>query len=114
MSETQLVSGILRALITRDGIFWRTNSGVLVLGAGAQRRVMRGNPAGSPDILGVVGKRGRLVGLEVKTADGKLRPSQAAWHAKMRTRGVSVEVVRSIREALAWVDEWIDQEIERA
>ena len=83
---------------------WRTNSGLTVLPASGPntRRVVKGAPGGTPDIF-VVLRGGRLVGLEVKTATGKLRPSQEAWAARAERHGVPYAVVRGVFEALTFV-----------
>ena len=57
---------------------------------------------GSPDLLVIV--RGRGGFLELKTDKGSLSPEQRAYHAICRERGVWVEVVRSVEEAVAAVE----------
>jgi hypothetical protein len=108
VSETDLVRAILGALRLRRVWAWRANSGTIVLKANAkaQRRVVRGAAAGTPDILGVL-PGGRLFGLEVKVPGGRVRPSQTAWHVQAAQHGVAVAVVHSISEALGAVDRWI-------
>lgn len=111
MSETLLVKAILSALHLHGLWCWRVNAGVTVLGGGRSRRVIRGAPAGTPDILGVLpGGRGRLFGLEVKTARGRLEESQVAWHELATSKGVRVAVVRSAHEALDIVTRWALEE----
>lgn len=104
MSETDLVRSILRALELRGVWAWRMNSGTLpaVGKRGVEYRV-RLAPAGTPDILAVVG--GRLIGLEVKTTKARQRPSQSAWQAKAEQHGAGYRVVRSAREALEFIRE---------
>jgi hypothetical protein len=99
MSETDLVRNILAALKMRGYWAWRVNSGVTVLGTGANKRVIRGAPAGTPDIL-VVLQGGRLFGLEAKTAKGRQNAAQKAWEAKAKLHGAGYAVVRSAGEAL--------------
>lgn len=125
-NESALVTAILRALKLRDIEAWRVNSGLTVLKAqgGHARRVVKGAPAGSPDIMLVLpvmatslslGAGGMslesqewaaLCGLEVKTTTGRQSDSQRTWQAKMMRRGVRYAVVRSIGEALATVESW--------
>lgn len=105
MTEQRLTMSIIQALTARRIWCWRVNSGVVVTGTGASRRMVKMAPAGTPDILGVVGD-GRLFGLEVKTAKGRLAASQVAWAAKAVANGVRTRVVRSIGEALTAVAEW--------
>jgi hypothetical protein len=130
-NESQLVSAILRALHLKGIWAWRVNSSLTVLpkqGA-TSRRVVKGAPAGSPDILLVLPFRncrisnleassnvtlvtvdertlGALCGLEVKTTTGKQSESQREWQRRAETYGVRYAVVRSIGEALATVETW--------
>ncbi len=122
VSESTLVTAILKALQLKGVFAWRNNSGLTVLPAQAKsgRRVIKGGEAGSPDIFLVVSKRfvpmheprpepiplALLCGLEIKTATGKLQPSQVAWHAKAERHGVRVAVVRGVSEALRQVEQW--------
>jgi hypothetical protein len=113
--------------LTLKGILaWRANSGTQVLAATskARRRVIKGAPAGTPDILlvlpvqarvlslGAAGMAlessvwGALCGLEVKSATGTQQPSQKAWQATAERHGVRYAVVRSVREALAALEGW--------
>ncbi len=123
VSESVLVTAILKALQLKGIMSWRANSGTQVIGASGSsaRRVIRGAPAGTPDILltlpvrklfagtdtvRTIPEHAMLCGLEIKTATGKLQPSQIAWHAKAERHGVRVAVVTSISEALRVVSEW--------
>lgn len=121
-NESALVTAILRTLQLRGVFCWRANSGTQVIKATSRsrRRVIKGAPAGTPDILLVLPKLvggdeysrlamridGFLCGLEVKTATGRQQPSQRAWQAKAEASGVRYSVVRSVREALATVEAW--------
>lgn len=111
MSETQLVAGILQALATRDVFAWRANAGNIVIPAThkTQRRIIRGSTPGTPDIL-LVTRSGRLCGLEVKTAHGVVRESQARWHERAARFGVRTAVVRSVEAALKQVDFWAKED----
>lgn len=119
VSESTLVTAILGALKMKGIFAWRANSGTQVIKAEGShaRRVIRGADAGTPDILlvlpvyadvavGQTERLGVLAGLEVKTATGKLQPSQVAWHARAEKFGVRVGVCRSVGEALALVQNW--------
>jgi hypothetical protein len=124
--ESPRVTAILRALALRGIWAWRANSGTQVIAATVRtgRRVIKGAPAGTPDILLVLPVRvvgsgrlpdafqyaGSLCGLEVKADDGRQRPSQRAWQAKAERHGVRYAVVRSVIEALAVVDRWLADE----
>ncbi len=107
MSEAQLLRSVLAALSARRVWHWRNNAGLTVLGKGKTRRVIRGAPAGSPDILLVVpGSEGQLGAIELKTAKGRVSESQLAWADEALEHGVRYGVARSVSEALALVDYW--------
>jgi hypothetical protein len=126
VSESTLVTAILKALQLKGVWAWRVNSGGHVLKAegGHARAIVKGAPAGTPDILLVIKKPntdvtltpegfaiqdaplGMLCGLEVKSATGKLRASQVAWQAKAARHGVRYGVARSVSEALELVRVW--------
>jgi hypothetical protein len=112
--ESPRVTAIIRALTLRGVWAWRANSGTQVIKATVRtrRRVIKGAPAGTPDILLVL-PGGLLCGLEVKSDDGRQRPSQRVWQAKAERHGVRYAVVRSVIEALAVVSGW-GQERRRA
>jgi hypothetical protein len=105
MTEQDLTRAIIEALTARRVWCWRNNAGVTVVGQGKSRRVIRMAPAGSPDIIGVIGN-GRMFGLEVKTATVKVSSSQREWAIIAAAHGVRYQVVRSISEALKWIDAW--------
>jgi hypothetical protein len=105
VSETDLVRNVLSALQAKRVWAWRANSGTMVVGQGASKYVVRGAPAGTPDIL-VVLPCGRLCGLECKVGNGKQRPTQVLWQRKAERSGVGYAVVRSVSEALLAVERW--------
>lgn len=93
-------------LYKRPGcVFWRANCG----GLSITGRPMRGNPAGTADILGVV--NGRSVALEVKTLSGKQRETQAHWQAAWEAAGGLYAIVRSVGEAVRVVEGWKKLEV---
>ncbi len=109
VTETALVSAVLSALAARRVFAWRNNSGTRIMAATArhERRVMRGSPAGSPDIFLIVpGSRGQLGQLECKAPRGVLSEAQVRWCTKTEAMGCPYGVVRSIGEALAFVKMW--------
>jgi hypothetical protein len=107
VSETQLVRSVLDALAARGIWSWRENSGLTVFGSmgGASRRVVRGAPKGTPDILGVL-PGGRLFGIECKSAKGRQNPNQKAWEQRAAKHSVRYGVARSVSDALDLVDAW--------
>jgi hypothetical protein len=51
---------------------------------------------GVPDIIVIKSPTGQFVGLEVKTAEGRLRPEQADFGRTAKSVGGAYHVVRSI------------------
>jgi len=90
---------------------WRSAADVFafhVPNGGARRRVEAailkacGVVAGVPDVIAVKG--GRVFGLELKTAAGRLSAAQRATHEAMRAAGAVVGVAAGLDEALAWLE----------
>ena len=103
VKETVIVKSILEYLQLRykgRAFFWRNNSGALK----TEKSFVRFGATGSPDILGVLGPSGRLVGLEVKGAKGKTSEHQEAWLKEAQELGAVVGVVRSMDEACALIE----------
>ena len=105
-----------RPVFTRDGrlrmretgvwrsrggdMFWRANSGGRPDKTG---RTVRGNPAGTADIIGIVS--GRIVALEVKRDDLEHQSKvQKRWQTWCEAAGGVYAVVRSPSEARAVVE----------
>jgi len=108
-TETVLVRGILDALHAQAVFCWRVNAGLTVFGAsgGHAKRVIKGAPNGTPDIIGIVpGSRGRMFGIEAKSPKGVQNANQKAWEAKAAAHGVRYGVARSIGEAMGLVRAW--------
>lgn len=62
-------------------------------------RISWGLGKGSPDLPFIV-DGDRAGWLELKTEDGRLSPDQVVWHQAARRRGMFVEVVRAVDEAV--------------
>ena len=67
---------------------------------GAGGHHVQGAMAGTPDLWVAGGGQGFQGWLEVKVPGGVLSSHQEAWHSIARGRGVKVEVVRSVEQAL--------------
>lgn len=91
--EADVQRACLELLAVRGVWAWRTNAGAVKVG----RRLVQLAPPGTPDILAVL-PGGRLLGVEVKAAGGRLRPSQRAWADQARKAGAAVLLVRSAGE----------------
>lgn len=96
MKEAEIQAAILDYLRLKGHFFWRNNSGAFRTERGGFYRV--GTP-GAPDIIGCVD--GKFVGLEVKTAKGKLSDEQEAFAHALRAFGGQYHVVRSIDDVVA-------------
>lgn len=88
-------------------------AGALVLRVQSGRVKVRGGwmqlaPEGTPDLLVVVPPHGRLLGLEVKAARGRVRPSQVTWADAARRHGAAVRIVRSSVEAVSAYREMLE------
>lgn len=92
-TEADVLRACLQLLAVRGVFAWRNNSGNVPVG----NRLVRLAPPGTPDILGIL-PGGRLLAVEVKTATGKLRPSQRAWAEAARGLGAAVLLARSAGE----------------
>jgi hypothetical protein len=104
-SESQIQKAILETLTAKRIWCWRCNSGGMVAGGGADRRYIRLAPAGTPDIMGAI-LGGKMFGFEVKAPRGKQSESQVLWQLRAHKEGVFYAVVRSVSEALEWIDKW--------
>ena len=98
--ETELVTAIMDALQwDREVIALRINSGMQIIRGTerARRRVFRGAPAGTSDLLCCV--RGRFCALEVKTPTGRVTAHQNQFLDRVRASGGFAAVVRSVAAA---------------
>ncbi len=93
--ERVIQAQILDWLKDSNVLHWRQQSGTVFLG----RRSIRMGPEGLPDIVVIVPPGGRLLGLEVKSAKGTLRPSQVAFKALAEASGAAFHVVRTLSQA---------------
>ena len=89
MTEWELEKDILHYLALRGIFAWPTHGA-------------RNHPIvpGMPDILGVM-QHGRMIAIEVKTADGIVSAVQEDFHRALFRNGVRVLVVTSLDEVMA-------------
>jgi len=122
MSESQLLHDLRQE-------FGRLKNGRLLrfhVGAArdADGRLIRFGVPGFPDLAGILGssetcdqcghivraQRGRWIGIEAKSEDGRVRPEQTAFHGMVRRYGGEIAVVRTLDEARdamrSWGAEW--------
>ncbi len=93
--ESLIQAEILNWLKTTKLMFWRSNSGSLFL----HGRHINLGPLGCADISMVVPTTGRFVGMEVKSAKGKIRPDQITYAKCLTEAGGLYFVVRNLQDA---------------
>lgn len=93
--EAAALVEVLKALTAHPAVAWceRMNSGAAKIG----NRFVRFGWTGCPDVLGQM-KDGRLIGVEVKAAKGRLRPEQAVFLERIRCAGGVSFVARDCRD----------------
>lgn len=80
-----------------DVVLWRNN-------VGRAGMVEFGLAVGASDLIGI-GPGGRFLALEVKTPRGRVRPEQVTFKALVGRYGGVAEVVRSVDDAVAVVEQ---------
>lgn len=93
--EAAALKEVLIALTAHPAVAWceRMNSGAMRIG----KRFVRFGWVGCPDVLGQL-KDGRLIGVEVKAAKGKLRPEQTIFLERIRLAGGVAFMARNCRD----------------
>ncbi len=105
--EKVIQASILQWLQETDVLHWRQNSGVVFAGG----RMIRLGEEGLPDIVCVIHPHGRLLGLEVKSASGSLRPAQKEFMVKLKANGGEYKVVRTLEQAKNAVAKCLGEEV---
>jgi hypothetical protein len=95
--EAAALVEVLKALRAHPMVAWceRMNSGAAKIGG----RFVRFGWTGCPDVLGQL-KDGRLLGVEVKAAKGRLRPEQSLFLKRIQSAGGVAFVARDCRDVL--------------
>ena len=95
--EAAALVEVLKAVRAHPLVEWceRMNSGATKVG----KRFIRFGWPGFPDVLGQL-KDGRLLGVEVKSATGRLRTEQAVFLERIRGAGGVAFVARDLRDVL--------------
>lgn len=104
--EAAALLEVLKALRAHHAVAWaeRMNSGT----AQVQGRFIRFGWPGCPDVLGQL-KDGRLLGVEVKSQNGRLRPEQAVFLERIRAAAGVAFVARDCRDVLRELQAWGEQ-----
>ena len=99
--EAAALVEVLKALSAHPAVAWveRMNSGAVKIGS----RFVRFGWKGCPDVLGQL-KDGRLIGVEVKAAKGKLRPEQTIFLERIRRAGGVAFMARDCRDVFCELD----------
>ena len=105
-SEHQIQSAILEYCAYWGIKAWRMNAGRYSVGEGMNKRFIIGAPAGTPDIIGVLGKRygenyGRMVAIEVKKPSKKPTDIQNRVIEELLAHGALVIIAHSVEEVEA-------------
>jgi hypothetical protein len=95
VKESIIQADIIRWLKTTGLMFWRSNSGSLFL----RGRHINLGPLGCADISIIVPPLGRFVGMEVKSAAGRIRKEQVTYAAGLTKEGGLYFIVRSVQDA---------------
>jgi len=95
--EAAALLEVLKAVRAHPLVAWceRMNSGAAKVGG----RFIRFGWPGCPDVLGQL-KDGRLLGVEVKSRTGRLRPEQAVFLERIRGAGGVAFVARDLRDVV--------------
>ena len=96
-SEANIQNDIWIALSQAGCLVWRNNSGVLKDKTG--RPIKFGLCKGSSDLVGIC-PDGKFLAVEVKTADGRIRPEQKLFIAAVIAKGGRAGIARSVEDAL--------------
>ena len=95
--EAAALVEVLKALKAHPAVVWceRMNTGAARIGA----RFVRFGFKGCPDVLGQLND-GRLLGVEVKSPTGRLRPEQAFFLERIRGAGGVAFMARDCRDVM--------------
>lgn len=99
--EAAALVEVLKALNAHSAVAWceRMNSGAVRIG----KRFVRFGWKGCPDVLGQL-RDGRLLGVEVKSPTGKLRPEQAIFLERIRLAGGVAFMARNCLDVMQELD----------
>ncbi len=106
VKESVIQSDIMRWLKTTGLMFWRSNSGAIFL----RGRQINLGPVGCADISLVLPTNGTFVGMEVKSAKGKIRKDQITYAAFLTSQGGKYFIVRSVQQAMDAVAQCLGEE----
>jgi hypothetical protein len=97
-TEHQIQSQIMEWLPYYGVYCWRNNSGMVSVGEGKYKRMIKMGQAGLPDIIGVHKPTGRLIAIEVKRPGKKPTDLQAVTIQKLKDYNALAFVATSIED----------------
>lgn len=98
MTEEHKIQNEIRIALSDKCVIFRINVGVMKTPDG--RYFDTGVPKGFSDLFGFRKSDGRVVFIEVKTANGKASPQQKQFIRQMADHGAIAGICRSAEEAL--------------
>jgi hypothetical protein len=99
-AEAQYQRGQEREL-KRDVVNWLNLQGCYVFTQGMHTRT--GGRCGTPDILACVPPEGRFLAIELKVADGRLKPAQATESERIRNAGGCAIVAHTLQDVIVGI-----------
>ncbi len=98
LRETDLVKSCIQYLEMKRIKAWRNNSGAQVSEYNGKKRFFKYGATGSPDILAVEPKTGRLINIECKVGKNTMSDSQKQWKKEMEATGALYWLIYNIEE----------------
>lgn len=97
MLESDIQHEILETLDKLGLFYWRSQT-LAIRGRSNNKQSQK--LKGMPDIMCLLPPHGTLVGLEVKTEDGKPSTEQLEWGRNLESNGGKFFIVRSVEDVL--------------
>ncbi len=94
IGEKEIQNQIIEWLKWSKCFFWRNNSGAIFTEYKGRKHMYRFGSIGSPDIFVV--KKGKIYGIEVKSATGKQSPEQKSWQQAFEISGGKYILARKL------------------
>lgn len=101
-SEHDIQRQILGWLEHKHIFHWRANCGAFAGEYRGKKRFMRFGKKGMPDIFAV--HQGKIIGIEVKAANGELSPHQVEFGVELKAAGGIYIVARNLDECVCWFE----------
>ena len=102
-SEHDIQTAIIQYLTVMGFFVWRNNSGMIAVGEGKYRRMIKMGVAGLPDVFALKG--GVLYGIEVKRPKGKPTDLQLMQIQALNKHGAKAFIAHSVDEVVEKINE---------